>query len=645
MLSRVCSAALNGIDAYAVEVEVNCGHGDTLIAITVSITPMKIKTNASDINSTGNFNLINKLPAKRCHLTIDKKRNIHNDYIMDKYCFSYIRFSSSKQAAGDSLRRQMEIAPRVAREKGWILRDDLCITNPALSAYKGMNIAAIESIIKAAQDGKIPEGTVMILEALDRAWRTEIDIAFEMFRRLLKAGIEIYIDKSGRHITKADLANPMSLMLTIVELDAGFQYSAKLSDRVGKAWRQKKARAADGVVMSTMIPAWLDADRVNNKITPNEKAAIVKRIFTSYANGKGIRTIMRELNADKIAPFGKGKQNKDGCWSSTHIRRTLTSRTVLGEYQPCRYQGRKRNPEGEPVTDYYPAIIEPALFYKVQEKLARKQVNAKTGKLTHGHVSGPKGNATNLFTGLAKCFCGAAMHIKKNGGKYPYSSLVCANALRGNGCKYHTLQVQYVERAVLTLLFSKVVPAMTETDNRQEKLTTLNGELKETQRQKGKWVEIIDQSETVPAVAAQKLNALETRESALQRQIESLSATIDDNPLTAWQQVPNTPENRLKLQTILADEIESLTIDAGNKKAALVMKDPYCTFNFSWPDSTGTNANKENPANSYFNCEGEGLNKRFEYLDRMLVWKSDENIPVEMALNCFVPDAEAVASI
>jgi hypothetical protein len=33
MLARVCSAALNGVDAYAVEVEVNCGYGDTFIAI------------------------------------------------------------------------------------------------------------------------------------------------------------------------------------------------------------------------------------------------------------------------------------------------------------------------------------------------------------------------------------------------------------------------------------------------------------------------------------------------------------------------------------------------------------------------------------------------------------------------------------
>lgn len=33
MLSRVCSAAVNGIDAFGVEVEINCGYGDTLITL------------------------------------------------------------------------------------------------------------------------------------------------------------------------------------------------------------------------------------------------------------------------------------------------------------------------------------------------------------------------------------------------------------------------------------------------------------------------------------------------------------------------------------------------------------------------------------------------------------------------------------
>ena len=33
MLAKVCSAAVNGIEAYPVEVEVNAGYGDTLIVI------------------------------------------------------------------------------------------------------------------------------------------------------------------------------------------------------------------------------------------------------------------------------------------------------------------------------------------------------------------------------------------------------------------------------------------------------------------------------------------------------------------------------------------------------------------------------------------------------------------------------------
>jgi hypothetical protein len=37
MLARVCSAALNGIEAYPVEVEVNAGYGDTLVVIIETI--------------------------------------------------------------------------------------------------------------------------------------------------------------------------------------------------------------------------------------------------------------------------------------------------------------------------------------------------------------------------------------------------------------------------------------------------------------------------------------------------------------------------------------------------------------------------------------------------------------------------------
>jgi hypothetical protein len=39
MLAKVCSAAVNGIEAYPIEVEVNAGYGDTVIVIVVNKTP------------------------------------------------------------------------------------------------------------------------------------------------------------------------------------------------------------------------------------------------------------------------------------------------------------------------------------------------------------------------------------------------------------------------------------------------------------------------------------------------------------------------------------------------------------------------------------------------------------------------------
>ncbi len=39
MLAKVCSAAVSGIEAYPVEVEVNTGYGDTILVIVVNNTP------------------------------------------------------------------------------------------------------------------------------------------------------------------------------------------------------------------------------------------------------------------------------------------------------------------------------------------------------------------------------------------------------------------------------------------------------------------------------------------------------------------------------------------------------------------------------------------------------------------------------
>ena len=44
MLAKVRSAAVNGIEAYPVEVEVNAGWGETVIVLCATVPPQKKQT-------------------------------------------------------------------------------------------------------------------------------------------------------------------------------------------------------------------------------------------------------------------------------------------------------------------------------------------------------------------------------------------------------------------------------------------------------------------------------------------------------------------------------------------------------------------------------------------------------------------------
>jgi len=71
MLSKVCSAAVNGIDAFPVEVEVNCGYGDTLIVVVglpdAAVKESKDRVSTALVNSGYSFPMgkttINLAPA------------------------------------------------------------------------------------------------------------------------------------------------------------------------------------------------------------------------------------------------------------------------------------------------------------------------------------------------------------------------------------------------------------------------------------------------------------------------------------------------------------------------------------------------------------------------------------------------------
>ena len=73
-----------------------------------------------------------------------------------------------------------------------------------------------------------------------------------------------------------------------------------------------------------------------------ERAAIVRRIYEDSASGLGAMTIARRLNDESVPTFGRSNG-----WQPSYIKKILTDRAVIGEFQPhLSPKDRARQPVG-----------------------------------------------------------------------------------------------------------------------------------------------------------------------------------------------------------------------------------------------------------------------------------------------------------
>ena len=442
-----------------------------------------------------------------------------------------------------------------------MLREDLCVESLGLSAYKGSNLKIINGIIEAAEAGDIPKGCVMIIEALDRLTRNSVDDAYQLFRRVIKAGIEIYTDRSSRHLTEADLNNPMSLMMTVVELDAAFQYSDKLSYRVGKAWTKKRTLlASDGKRLTKMAVAWVDRDTW--KPIP-AREAIVKKIFSMYCNGFGVSAIVRKFNADNVPTFGKGKS-----WSSSYVWQILHTKAVIGEFQPHVTKSSdtgnyyKRIKSGDAIQNYYPAIINPQTFYEVQGKLGDNTKVRKTDEIG------------NLFSGVAYCKCGAKMYLaasNKKGQSRKY--YMCRSKVKGLGCNAPSIPYEPIENMFLATVVENAEKLFKDDSGVSGEIQALRGKLGEIDRQIANITEFVIAGNGTKALVQRQV-ALETQADEIRLQLNiaesKLSAKVskpqkDELVSITLKQLSESIKLRRKVRDFILSHVESITFPLNRK--------------------------------------------------------------------------------
>lgn len=354
--------------------------------------------------------------------------------------YSYIRFSTPEQIKGDSLRRQVSRSEEWCRRNKHTLDDSLNLRDLGVSAFQGKNAETgrLRAFLDAVEEGRVPKGSVLLVENLDRLTRSTIRQALRLFLSILESGIRL-ATLDPEHIFEPDGGDGdmTQLLIAITWMARGHDESARKSYRGGEAWNTKRANI-HAVKLTAKCPGWL---RINDDRTKflivMEKVEVVRRIFRLAIEGNGLDAITKRLNGEGVSPLAHGV-----AWHRSYVLKILGNRAVLGEYQPHTGHGAKeRKPIGDAIPDYYPAVVSEADFYRAQTALASRR-----------NKRGPIGaNVANLFTGLVRdADDGSTMTIVTKGNDSgPF--FVSSAAVRGeNGATYASFPYRAFESAMLS---------------------------------------------------------------------------------------------------------------------------------------------------------------------------------------------------
>lgn len=487
--------------------------------------------------------------------------------------YSYMRFSTPDQRKGDSIRRQTAVLEAYVERHRLRLDTSLTFIDAGVSGHRGLHRSsdkyALGHFLSLVTSGRIAAGSYLIVESLDRLSREDIDEALELLLSLIRSGIKV-VQLLPAEIVYEKPVEPMKLMMGIMELSRGHSESRMKSERIGAAWANKRAdaRSARRKAVSKWCPHWLRKNRDSYEVIP-DRVRSVQRIFELSADGYGVIGIIKKLIEEGREPFGRS-----GRWSNSYVGLILSGRAVLGEYQPLK--GKK--PCGDPISGYYPAVIDESLFYRVQAGLKERLK----------HAGGRSKHDVNLFQGLMwNALDGDRIEYRwfydyQSGKKRGMARYVNSLALAGQAT-LKSFPVSALERGVLSSL-AEIDPrdVLPQKSGVEGEIVSLRAKLAETEARLQKIEDELVQGDAVEVLvkAAQRL-AQQKR--ALTEKLADARQTASSEQGNAWgncqsligalEAAADKETIRLRLRSAIrrvVERIECIFVRKGRRQIACV---------------------------------------------------------------------------
>lgn len=363
---------------------------------------------------------------------------------MSTLAISYSRFSHPGQAEGDSEKRQQEAFIRFC-ERHNLRPAKQSFIDRGLSGYSGKHRSKGElgQLEELAKRHTWPKGTTIVIEAWDRLGRLRPDKQIELIAGLLRTGLRIGVTRLDDIFSEDDFGTHKWTTLSVF-CQLAFQESQQKAERLAHSWKSRREQARKRrTPVTTLVPGWLQMRDGAIVINP-ERVAVVKRIFQMAGSGYGVKRIIRVLAAEGVKPFGRAHH-----WSSTYVRKLLSSRQALGEFQPEKYEDlpdgtRRKVKDGPPIKGYYPAVVT-----EDEYALAQQGLGGRKGR------SGPRQRRfINLWAGMLKnaWIPGDTMFLTNKGSSKEPRLYLLNDAGGNSGHRQWRFSYEIFEKAILRLL-------------------------------------------------------------------------------------------------------------------------------------------------------------------------------------------------